>query len=565
MTPALLLPLFLGAFASPVALQERRLPVPDEAAQEEAGKLVREVFAQDYAKGTTEGRQALARKLLKLGIETRDDAASRYVLFRETRDLAAESMDLRTALEAVQALERDFLVDGPKMRGETLERAARKAWTKEAFEELARAYLDLAAEAAGRDDYEGAETAAREARNFARRGKDADLSAEAERMAKEASELKGIYEKVQGAREKLLARPEDPEANLTVGKYECLVKGSWDLGLLMLEKGTDPVLKTASRKDLANPADAQGRVEAGDAWWEAAERESIGIFRNAILWRAKEFYERAAEDLSGITKIRIEKRLAEIEAEVSKTTGAPRAEMTVDLGGGVKMEFVYIKPGAFIMGGTVDANPKSAWQGIEKPKHKVVLTRGFYMGRYEVTQAQYETVTGENPSRFKGPDLPVEMVSWPKAVEFCRIASRRTRKPFRLPTEAEWEFACRAGSTEPHGFGGDASLLGDYAWHKGNSEGRTHPVGRKKPNAWGLHDMHGNVWEWVADWYAPDYYLKSPGKDPRGPDAGNRRLLRGGSWFFDVGFQCRSAFRHHNLPERGFHTLGFRVVVAAAP
>ncbi|MHC4249871.1 MAG: SUMF1/EgtB/PvdO family nonheme iron enzyme, partial [Planctomycetota bacterium] len=243
----------------------------------------------------------------------------------------------------------------------------------------------------------------------------------------------------------------------------------------------------------------------------------------------------------------------------------PPPTLTLDLGRGVRMEMVYVKPGRFVMGGTEDANPRSAYQGIEKPKHEVTITQGFYLGKYEVTQSQYEAVMGANPSKRKGPDLPVEQVTWHQAVQFCLLASGRMGKLVRLPTEAEWEYACRAGSAERYSFGSDAARLSEFAWHKGNAGGRTHPVGQKTPNAWGLHDMHGNVWEWVADWYAADYYAKSPAKDPQGPDTGDRRLLRGGSWFFDVGYKCRSAFRHHNLPKRPYQTLGFRAVVSLSP
>ncbi|MHC4202193.1 MAG: formylglycine-generating enzyme family protein, partial [Planctomycetota bacterium] len=241
--------------------------------------------------------------------------------------------------------------------------------------------------------------------------------------------------------------------------------------------------------------------------------------------------------------------------------GGPAPTLTLDLGRGVKMEFVYVKPGVFMMGGTED--PKHGWQGVEKPKHKVAITLGFYIGKYEVTQAQYEAVMGGNPSKWKEPNRPVEQVTWHEATELCRLATERTRKQFRLPTEAEWEFACRASSTGRYCFGSDEGGLGDYAWYGSNSGGQTHPVGQKKPNAWGLHDVHGNVWEWVADRYAADYYADSPRENPTGPDTGNRRLLRGGSWS-NYGRSCRSAFRNHNSPSSRYNSLGFRAALSAS-
>jgi formylglycine-generating enzyme required for sulfatase activity len=155
----------------------------------------------------------------------------------------------------------------------------------------------------------------------------------------------------------------------------------------------------------------------------------------------------------------------------------------------------------------------------------------------------------------------VEQVTWHEATEFCRLATERTRRQFRLPTEAEWEFACRAGSTGRYCFGSDETGLGDYAWFRNNSGGQTHPVGQKKPNAWGLHDVHGNVWEWVADWYAADYYANSPHENPTGPDTGNRRLLRGGSWG-GRGDPCHSSLRYHHPPLTRVYTLGFRAVAS---
>jgi formylglycine-generating enzyme required for sulfatase activity len=203
-------------------------------------------------------------------------------------------------------------------------------------------------------------------------------------------------------------------------------------------------------------------------------------------------------------------------------------ELSVDLGGDVTMEFVLIAAGKFMMGdesGTSD----------EKPVHCIMLTKPFYLGKYEVTQAQWEAVMRNNPSDFKG-DLqrPVEQVSWNDAVAFCDRLSQKEKRTYRLPTEAEWEYACRAGSTSKWSFGDSESELGDYAWYGSNSSSRTHPVGGKKPNAWGLFDIHGNVSEWCADWYGDGYYGSSPRDDPTGPSSGVNRVLRGGCWLSDV-------------------------------
>ena len=194
-------------------------------------------------------------------------------------------------------------------------------------------------------------------------------------------------------------------------------------------------------------------------------------------------------------------------------------------------------------------------------EHPVKITKPFHLGAFEVTQEQYEKVTGKNPSYFKGPNNPVELVSWKDAVEFCRKLSQLPKEKaaghvYRLPTEAEWEYACRAGTTAAYSFGDDASQLGQYAWFDENSGTTTHPVGGKKPNPWGLYDMHGNVWEWCHDWHGE--YPSEPVTDPTGPTTGSYRVLRGGSRFFNAWY-CRSGYRDWSLPPYRNNSLGFRV------
>src|SRR5262249_9745907 len=149
------------------------------------------------------------------------------------------------------------------------------------------------------------------------------------------------------------------------------------------------------------------------------------------------------------------------------------------------------------------------------PQHRVTL-RAFYLGIYPVTQAQWDAVMASNPSHFKGPDRPVESVPWDDCEAFCRKLTELTGHLCRLPTEAEWEYACRAGTTTAYSFG-DKAKLGEHGWYEANSGGQTQPVGKQKPNAWGLYDMHGNVWEWCQDWYAADSYAKTPDEAPPGP------------------------------------------------
>ena len=234
------------------------------------------------------------------------------------------------------------------------------------------------------------------------------------------------------------------------------------------------------------------------------------------------------------------------------TPGATCAEETTG------MEFVYVPGDCFMMG--------SNDYDSEKPVHKVCLD-GFWMGKYEVTQTQWEAIMKNNPSNFKGADRPVEMVSWNDAQAFLKQlnvgATGRSPVQFRLPSEAEWEYAARAGTQTAYSFGDDSNRLGDYAWYDDNSGNQTHPVGQKQPNAFGLYDMHGNVWEWVADTYHENYEGASDDGSLWG-DLGDKKakVLRGGSCLSGA-IYCRSAFRDWGTPDPQRFLQGFRVVVAA--
>ena len=224
----------------------------------------------------------------------------------------------------------------------------------------------------------------------------------------------------------------------------------------------------------------------------------------------------------------------------------------------IGMKLRLIPAGEFMMGSPGTESDRRA----DETQHRVSITKPFYLGVTEVTQEQYQKVMGSNPSKFKGPQNPVEQVNWSDAVEFCRKlsampAEKTAGHVYRLPTEAEWEYACRSGTTTAYGFGDDASRLGDYGWFRSNSDSGTHPVGEKKPNAWGLYDMHGNVWEWCQDWYGA--YPSGSATDPTGATSGSFRVFRGGSWYF-IARICRSAYRDRDTPGYRIYFLGFRVL-----
>ena len=243
----------------------------------------------------------------------------------------------------------------------------------------------------------------------------------------------------------------------------------------------------------------------------------------------------------------------------------------------IGMKLVLIPKGTFQMG----SPPVGKGSSPTECQHEVKLTQDYYLGAFEVTQAQYKKVMGKNPSYFQDENIseekpqargtarkidysnhPVEQVSWENAVEFCERLSKlsdenKAGRVYRLPTEAEWEYACRAGSKSAFSFGEKAKPLGDYAWFEGNSNNQTHPVGLKKPNAWGLYDMHGSLWEWCSDWFGD--YPKGAAIDPSGPREGLGRIVRGGNFSTRAAW-CESAFRMP-IPFDSANVIGFRVAM----
>lgn len=274
--------------------------------------------------------------------------------------------------------------------------------------------------------------------------------------------------------------------------------------------------------------------------------------------------------------------------EKQKAAGAAESASLVNSAG---MKLVSVKSGEFLMG---SKNEFGRW--AHEHQHKVRISKPYYIGAFEVTQGEYEKIMGNNPSYFapsgggkekvKGLDtgrLPVDSVSWAEAVEFCRklsalAAEKEAGRVYRLPTEAQWEYACRAGTATPFHYGEqlDSKLANfdgntpylkradvikgiDPATIAGPYLKRSAPVGSYAPNAWGIHDMHGNVWEWCSDWFSPVYYKSSPEADPGGPEKGTRKVSRGGGWYYFAA-GCRAASRYERDPGRKRNTEGFRVV-----
>ena len=245
------------------------------------------------------------------------------------------------------------------------------------------------------------------------------------------------------------------------------------------------------------------------------------------------------------------------------------AQSPKELSNSIGMKLLLIPKGTFMMG-----SPESEEGRREnESQHEVTISNDYYLGAYEVTQTQYQTVIGNNPSCYQGAlvgnqnaDLPVENVSLDDAVEFCKKLSelpeeKKAGRVYRLPTEAQWEYACRAGSKTIYSFDDEEGLLPEYGWFKRNSSQRTHTVGLLEPNAWGLYDMHGNVWEWCSDWYGE--YPKGAVSDPTGPTIGTDRVNRGGCWLY-LAANCRSASRNWAKSSYQDGLLGFRVALSSS-
>ena len=231
-------------------------------------------------------------------------------------------------------------------------------------------------------------------------------------------------------------------------------------------------------------------------------------------------------------------------------------EISIPVKNGITIDMVKVEAGTFMMGATSEMqNPLVG----EKPVHQVTLTNDYYIGKYEVTQALWKAVTGKNPSQFKGDDLPVEQVSWKDCQKFISKLNSMTGRKFRLPTEAEWEYAARGGKKSRDYQYSGSSKVSNVAWYRDNGKQKTHPVGTKRSNELGLYDMTGNVWEWCQDWYGS--YVTSSQTNPTGANSGSYRVRRGGGWF-NVAWGCRSSFRDGSAPGGRYSGLGLRLVLS---
>jgi formylglycine-generating enzyme required for sulfatase activity len=376
------------------------------------------------------------------------------------------------------------------------------------------------------------------------------------------------------------------EKTTPVGKYSANAWGLHDMHGNVLEWCADWYgdYPTGSVTDPSGPATGSIRVYRGGCW----NRVAVGC-RSAFRFGFVPSYRicylgfRLALSLPGNQEIKQASvkepyPIVRAPAQPREPVAAPKVELsktlTFDLGNGVNLEMVLITAGTFIMG-----SPDSeAGRRSDETQHRVTISKPFYLGKYQVTQAQWQQVMGNNPSHFKGDKLlPIENVSWDDTKAFCRKLKEITQLPFGIPTEAQWEYACRTGTTTPFHFGSElngsqANCNGNNPYHKtegwlwiikikGPNLEKTTPVGKYPANAWGLYDMHGNVFEWCSDWYGE--YPSGSVTDPSGPATGSNRVIRGGSWNDDAVY-CRSANRSRFGTSDRLDYLGFRLALSSS-
>jgi formylglycine-generating enzyme required for sulfatase activity len=537
---------------APASAAASKAAVPDAPALKEAQKLVHDVYAADIAKAKKSKEKAeLAKKPLQAGIDAKNDPNGRYLLLGMARDMAIAAGDVDTTFAAIDELANDYQVDDFKLKKDAMAKLSRSP--EIAFGDLiekADAWMD---EALVADHYDMARQFAELALTAARVSKDLDLLKVANERVREVNSAAAAYLEVKEAQAALAQAPSDPAGNLTVGRFYCMTKCQWDKGLPMLALGGDEALKDMAQKELAKPNETGKQVELGNAWCKLAERYPPAAQRS-VREHAVEWCQKAAANLAGLEKEKLEKHVAELLLGSRK--GKPAVdEMVLDLGKNVKMKLVRIPAGKFVMGCPRGEKGRNDW---DVQPHEVILSNSFYMGACTVTEEQYSQVTGKN-SVGNEKSYPA-ICNWSLAAEFCKALSKKTGKSVKLPTEAQWEYACRAGTTTRFNFGNDDDNMGDYAWYEKNSQDKVHPVGLKKPNYWGLYDMHGNVQQWCWDWYDGDNYYSAKGsdKDPKGIASGKAHIVRG-SYMSNRPEACRSGF--HAVQPPDYDGFGFRVVV----
>ena len=590
------------------------LTPPSAAVQQEIASQVEEVYKLGDARKPPE-QVKLAKDLADMA-EKSAKPDEQFVLLRKAAELSCQAGDTTLMFQMVDRLGGQFELDVLSVKGKLLAKLAASANDAARIKSLVEGSSAIIDEALTNERFDLALELVDAVNRTCQKPRGAPFRKQVLALRKEIQEQQQQAERVGQALEAVQVNPQDAEANLTLGKLYCFSKGDWGKGLPYLAKGSDEDLKTlASQETGSPPSDAEEQVKLADAWWKVGQAAK-GKERGAILLHAGTWYQQAQPGLpAGLVKAKVEKRLEEIAAlgrEIPTVSGrqpllavAPFNEKTAKRAPSAVVAAPPCPSGA----NQLDWDETGSYSAGRVPDGLAQGTdRGGGAGQMAARagtgtgcRARGRSTACGSPSRsgwadagdaggvpacdgqqseqaFQGDTKrPVEQVSWDDAVEFCRRLSelpgeKAAKRRYQLPTEAQWEYACRAGnpgrryfSDQPKPSPGvvEEKLLRGYSWFGGNAGGQTHPVGQKLPNAWGLYDMHGNVWEWCADWYDGGYYAGSPTDDPAGPTTGSSRVRRGGHWN-DGAESCRSANRSDSAPGQRGNYQGFRVSLVPA-
>jgi len=560
-----------------------KLPAPTSARRQEITLQLNEVYHLGE-KRTPAATVDLARKLLELGKQSQQKPDTRFVLLSKAVELAADAGDALLMVEAADAMDEAFEVDCLKIQQTFLDQVGGAATTAEKIQSFVEASEAVIDRAAGEEQYDLALKLATDASRICQKAAGREFRKRVHDRRTQIQQLCDKRQEVLSAQETLKTDPENAKANLALGSWYCFFLDDWEQGLPYLAKSSDAGLKKLAAQELASPTSAEDQVRLADAWWDAGQAAKNEM-KHAMLLHASTWYENVQFKLTSTPTVqRVEQRLAEVAKlfpPAQETRGSPPQTAVAPFDTPRAKEYqeswaAYLKTPVVLensVGGRLTLIPPGEYQrGGGAKTFRVRITRPFYFGTHEVTQAEYTRVMGTNPSEFQGDGrLPLEMVSWDECVEFCRRLSdlpeeRAAGRVYRLPTEAEWEYACRAGTVTAFFFGDNGEQLGEYAWFFRNSSPQRHPVGEKKPNPWGLYDILGNVAEWCSDRWGDNYYEQAPVDDPQGPPSGDKRVHRGFPCaYYDNGFYV-SGCRHVPVdPAERSPLDGLRLVCMVKP
>ncbi len=576
--------------------------LPEPAADKVASgvKTLKSLYASDYRRTQDSnklqaqfGSLGLARKLLKTAAETPPDSDGYYPMLSEAARLATVGNKPDVAFDAIGRLLKTHDIDASAMRLKVLTHFGQRTTRLTDVRTASRFVMPAIQAAADAQKIKTAQALLVVGETMAKRMFDQTMQKSLAQASELLELLRQQEEDVVAALKKIEQNPEDPVANLTVARFMGLRRGDWEGAEVYAALVDEDDIRSLFVREFAAPEDIKEILRLANDWWEFAETQSGAVKLQATELAAIR-YASIVKQLKGFDQKQVETRLAGVirdhmvavrmsqapppaiapfDAAKAKTHQKAWAEhlgVPVETTNSIGMKFAFIPPGEIVMGSPEGEAGRESDEKDELGRlldedetlHKVTLPQPFQMGMFEVTQDQYQKVMGMNPSKYKGSQNPVEQVIWNDSVEFCRKLSEQPEEKaagytYRLPTEAEWEYACRAGTTTAYSFGDSVSELDDHAWYNKNSNHTTHAVGQKKPNAWGLCDMYGNVWEWCQDWNGR--YPNGAQTDPTGPKTGSVRVIRGGSWLMNSA-RCRSAYRTWNSPVTQLHHLGFRVL-----